>query len=72
MKGMNAEQRKQYVNQKAGDRKKIQGEIQALNAKRKDYIETNTQPADQDKMLDGALIKAVKDRAKVKNLSFTK
>ncbi len=34
MKGMSLEQRKQYVDQKAADRKAIQGEIKLLNDKR--------------------------------------
>jgi hypothetical protein len=70
MRGMNAEQRKVYVKTKAAEREKIQKEIMTLNKQRMDYIAKQTPAKDKDKMLDAAMLKAVKQQAKVKNLSF--
>lgn len=70
MRGMNAEQRKAYVKTKAAEREKIQKEIMTLNKQRMDYIAKQTPAKDKDKMLDAAMLKAVKQQAKVKNLSF--
>jgi len=70
MKGMNGEQRKMYVKQKSTERNKIQGEIQDLNKKRQEYIVTHTPKEEAGTMLDAAMIKAVKERARLKNLSF--
>lgn len=70
MKEMTVAQRKSYVNEKARERAQIQSEIQSLNVKRQSYIASNTPRENQDAMLDAAMINAVKDRAKVKNLSW--
>jgi hypothetical protein len=72
MKGMTVEQRKVYVKTKTEERKKIQVEIQSLNKKRQEYIATHTPQEEQDNMLDGALIKAIKQQAKTKNLVWKK
>ncbi len=68
MQGMSIEQRKGYVTQKANDRKKIQNEIQELNKKRQGYIATQSQKESEDTMLDAAMIKAIREQAKSKNL----
>lgn len=68
MKSMSVPQRKAYVDQKAKERAAIQKEIQDLNAKRQEYINTHTSQADKDAMLDGAMIKAIREKAKAKNL----
>ncbi len=70
MKGMTIAQRQAYVKEKATERKKIQDEIQALNKKRQEYIAANTPKAESDNMLDAVMIKAVREKAKTKNLSF--
>jgi von Willebrand factor type A domain len=70
MKGMTATQRQVYVKQKADERKKIQDEIQSLSKKRQEYIVTHTPKEVTDSMLDAAMIKAVREKAKTKNLSF--
>jgi hypothetical protein len=70
MKGMNGDQRKVYVKQKAAEREKIQQEIQALNKKRQEYILQNTPKELADNMLDAAMLKAIREKARVKNLSF--
>jgi hypothetical protein len=68
MKGMTIDQRKAYVKQKSEERKAIQGEIQALNKKRQEYIATHTSKAGKDSMLDAAMINAIKQQAKSKDL----
>jgi hypothetical protein len=70
MKGMTSVQRKAYVQQKADERKRIQEEIQGLNKKRHEYIATNTKEQGTDTMLDAAMIRAIKEKAKQMNLSF--
>lgn len=70
MKGMSVAQRQAYVKEKANERKKIQDEIQALNKKRMEYVTANTPKENAETMLDGAMIKAIRDKAKTKNLSF--
>jgi len=70
MKGMSVPQRETYVKQKAEERAKIQSEIQTLNKKRQEYIVANTPREESETMLDAAMIKAVKEKAKQKNLNF--
>jgi hypothetical protein len=70
MKTMSVEQRKVYVQKKSTERKQIQDEIQVLNKKRQDYINTNTPKESQDAMLDGAMIQSIKQQAATKNLSW--
>ncbi len=70
MKGMSVPQRQAYVKEKADERTKIQSEIQTLNKKRQDYLATNTPKEASDTMLDAAMIKAIKEKAKDKNLNF--
>lgn len=69
MKGMTVTQRQAYVKQKADERKKVQEEIQTLNKKRSEYIAANT-PKGEENSLDASMMKAVKEKAKQKNLSF--
>lgn len=68
MQGMSAEQRKAYVAQKAAERKKIQTEIQELNKKRQEYISAHSQKESEESMLDAAMIKAIREKAKSKSL----
>jgi von Willebrand factor type A domain len=70
MKGMSVPQRETYVKQKAEERARIQSEIQTLNKKRQEYIVANMPKEESDTMLDAAMIKAVKEKAKQKNLNF--
>jgi len=69
MRGMTADQRKDYVKQKAGEREKIQREIQTLNRQRQEYITSHT-PSESQGMLDDAMIKAIREQAKSKNLEW--
>lgn len=68
MKGMSIEERKGYVAEKANERKIIQNEIQALSKKRQEYIATHSQQEGEETMLDAAMIKAIREKAKSKNL----
>ncbi len=70
MKGMTVEQRKAYVKEKSDERKAIQLEIQSLNKKRQGYIVAHTSQEDKDAMLDAAMINAIKQQAKTKNLTW--
>lgn len=72
MRGMNVQQRKDYVVKKSTDRKNIQKEIQDLSVKRQQYIDANTTKEQKDAMLDGALINSIKERAKTKSLNWKK
>jgi hypothetical protein len=70
MKGMSVTERKSYVAQKSLERSKIQEEIQTLNKKRQDFIASQAASSTNDSSLDAAMIKAVKEMAKQKNLNF--
>lgn len=72
MKGMNVQQRKDYVSKKSAERTSIQKEIQDLSVKRQQYIEANTPKEEKDAMLDAAMMKSIKERAKTKQLSWEK
>lgn len=70
MQGMSIEKRKLYVQQKANERKVIQQEIQSLNKQRQEYINANTPKDTQAGMLDAAMIKAIKSKAKMKKMDW--
>lgn len=70
MKGMSTVERQGYIKQKSEARAKIQQEIQSLNKKRQEYIVANTPKDEADSMLDAAMIKAIKEKAKEKDLIF--
>jgi len=68
MQGMSAEERKGYVTKKGNERKAIQNEIQELNKKRQQYIAAHSPKASDETMLDAALIKAIREKAKTLDL----
>jgi hypothetical protein len=70
MKGMSVQQRKDYVKQKSSERERIQSEIQSLNKQRQEYIVLHTPKESQDAMLDAAMIKAIKEQAAGKKLTW--
>ena len=72
MKGMNIQQRKDYVTTKSKERSGIQQEIQDLSVKRQQYIDANTPKDQKDAMLDAAMINSIKERAKTKNMNWEK
>jgi hypothetical protein len=69
MQGMSTGERKVYVTQKAEERKAIQNEILELNKKRLAYLAAH-KPADEGDMLDVSMIKAIREKAKEKELGF--
>jgi len=70
MKGMNTQQRKNYVDAKAKERAAIQTEIQTLNKKRQEYITANTPKDSEEGSLDAAMLRAIRAQAKMKNLKW--
>lgn len=70
MKGMNTQQRKNYVDAKAKERAAIQTEIQTLNKKRQEYIVANTPKDSEEGSLDAAMFRAIRAQAKLKNLKW--
>ena len=69
MKEMTTEEKKQYISDKQGERKKINKEINTLTKKREQYV-TEKRIEDTDNMLDQAMLKAVKKQAVAKNFQF--
>ncbi|MEI9917217.1 MAG: hypothetical protein WDO14_00275 [Bacteroidota bacterium] len=72
MKGMNVQQRKDYVAAKSKERATIQKEIQELSVQRQGYIDAHTTKAEKDAMLDAAMMRSIKQTAKTKSLSWEK
>jgi hypothetical protein len=72
MRGMNVQQKKDYVAKKSSERSSIQKEIQDLSVKRQQYIDANTPKAEKDAMLDAAMMKSIKEKGRTKNLSWEK
>lgn len=70
MRGMSLEKRKVYVKQKSEERTRIQKEIQELHKKRTQYIDTHTPEEAKENMLDAAMLKAIKEKANTKSLSW--
>ena len=74
MKGMNAEERKAYVEKKAEERKVIQAKIQEAAKKRADFItEKRKETAgSEENTLDAVMLKTVRDQAIKKEFKFEK
>jgi hypothetical protein len=70
LQAMSVDERKTYVKEKSTERTKIQNEIQELNKKRQEYISSHTPKGNEDSMLDGAMIRAIREKAKTKNLNW--
>jgi hypothetical protein len=70
MKSMSVDQRKTYVKQKASERERIQKEIQVLSDKRRVFLAEKNAASSQESMLDASMIKAIKDKAKTKELRW--
>jgi hypothetical protein len=67
MQDMNAEEKKDYVKQKAKERERISKEIQELNAKRTEYVAQQTGSESNNESLDKAILISLKDQAKSRN-----
>jgi len=72
MKGMSIQQRKDFVAAKSAERKSIQKEIQDLSVKRQQFIDANTTKEEKEAMLDAAMMRSIKEKAKTKKMSFEK
>lgn len=70
MQGMSVEQRKSYVKQKTAERERIQKEIQVLSEKRKVFLAEKSAASAEESMLDASMIKAIKEKAKTKELRW--
>lgn len=70
MKGMTIAERKAYVDKKSAERSQIQKEIQTLNEKRRDFISKQSSGKAEEGTLDASMIRAIKVKAKDKNLSW--
>ena len=68
LKGKTDKEIKEYVTIKKEDRTRIQQEIASLNKKRKDYVDSKTDTADNE--LRNALIDAIKKQGRAKNYSW--
>jgi hypothetical protein len=72
MKGMSIQQRKDFVAAKSAERKSIQKQIQDLSVKRQQFIDANTTKEEKEAMLDAAMMRSIKEKAKTKKMSFEK
>jgi hypothetical protein len=74
MKGMNATQRKDFVDKKAKEREAVQTKIREVNEKREKYIadERKKQSGESKNTLDEAMLGAVREQATKKNYKFEK
>ncbi len=70
MQEMDADERKAYVKKVTNERESIKKEIQKLSAKRKQFIADNKPVAASENTLDHAMVNAVKDLGKSKQLIF--
>lgn len=70
MKGMTTTEKKAYVDKKASERAQIQKEIQVLNEKRKTFIAQQSTAKSDEGTLDASMIRAIKTKAKDKNLTW--
>ncbi len=72
MKGMSAAQKTAYVDKKEKEREEIKAKISDLSVKREAYIkEKQKASGTTEKSLDNAMIGAIKQQAKTKQLVFT-
>ncbi|WP_052599219.1 VWA domain-containing protein [Aureispira sp. CCB-QB1] len=74
MKGMDMEERKEYIEKKATERAAIQAKIQEAAKKRSAFIaEKRKEAAGEEKnTLDAVMLKTVRDQAKKQNFQFEK
>ncbi len=69
MKGMNTDEKKAFIKEKQKKRNDIQKEVVTLSVKRDKYVAEKLKD-DSEKMLDVAIIQAVKKQAVAKNFKF--
>jgi hypothetical protein len=70
MKGMNAEQKTQYIAKKSQERAQITKQIADLNIKREQYLAQQTKLQSNEGMLDNAMLSAIRKQASSKSFEF--
>ena len=72
MKGMDAEARKAYIEEKAAERVTVRAQIKALEKKRERFVAEKRKDMADTKTLDNVMVDAVKRQAKGKGFDFGK
>lgn len=70
MQSLKPEERQAYLDKKAAERAQIQSEIQKLNEERQKYVAEKAKESGQDDTLDKAIVKAVREQAEKKEITF--
>ena len=70
MKGMNAEQRVNYVNVKGKERAELQAKVQQLNEQRNKYVAEQTAKQQGSQTLGSAVKQAIREQAGKKHYTF--
>lgn len=72
MRGLDGEEREEFLAKKEADRRRLQTEIAQLNAERKKFVATAREDADEAgaDSLDSAMLKAVHEQAEAAGYSF--
>jgi hypothetical protein len=70
MKGMSESDKVKYIETKSKEREQIQKEIIELNKKREEFVAQQQEASSKENVLDDAMLKAIKEQAKLKNLKF--
>jgi len=70
LKALKPEERQAYIDQKAAERAKIQAQINDLNKDRQKYVAEKTKESGADDTLDKAIVKAVREQAEKKAITF--
>lgn len=70
MQTLKPEERQAYLDKKAAERAQIQSDIQKLNEARNKYVAEKAKESGQDDTLDKAIVKAVREQAEKKEITF--
>ncbi len=70
LKSLKPEERQGYLDQKAAEREKIQAQIKKLNQERQQYVAEKNKENGQEDTLDKAIVKAVREQAAKKEITF--
>ncbi|WP_166646942.1 vWA domain-containing protein [Prosthecobacter fusiformis] len=70
LKALQPEKRQAYLDEKAAEREKIQSQIKKLNEDRQKYVTEKNKASGSDDTLDKAIVKAVREQAEKKKITF--
>ena len=70
LQSLKPEERQTYLDQKAAARAKIQAQIKSLNEERQKYVADKAKESGQSDTLDKAIVKAVREQAEKKAITF--